>query len=240
MSRRRFSIAKAMTLIAVVGLGMGAFVQYRRTDRYYAAGWWDAERELWQGTASIYGGSDFEFCDVDRDTGLLITHRDTCFTNEYDRERNQGHNDHIAQYIRWHGLPRNTLKPWEKELFHLKQWFDETSQTVAPTRLVAGGQAVVSPDGRNSVRPVLAVNDDGSPDNDSLKVVIAAGNVVLDDWYARAHEGESDLLWGPDGSRFVVIRSITTRGEEFQAFDLRTGRQLRQENGNEGWRPDDL
>jgi hypothetical protein len=156
--------------------------------------------------------------------------------HEGDPARVQGHNDHIQQYIRWHGLPRNTLLPWETELFNLKRYFDELSRETAPTRLHAGGPAVVSPDGRNTVQPKAGVKDDGSPD-ESLRVVIAAGKVVLGDWYVHFGKGESDLLWGPRESWFAVIRSISPKTERYEAYDLRTGRSLRTETWYDGRRP---
>jgi len=231
-----------MIAVAVAGAGTWAFAQYKRGWTYYASGWWDAECELWQGKATIYGGCGGrifldDICCIDQDTGLPLSHVLGCVIYEGDRERVQGHNDHVAQYIRWHGLPKNTLKPWEEELFQLKRFFDVRWRTDAPKRLLAGGPAVVSPDGKNSVRLVAGVRKDGSPD-DSLKVVIATGNVVLDDWYVF-FKGDSDLLWGPEGSRFVVIRSISEKSEHYQAYDLRTGRPLREESWSEGRRRDE-
>jgi hypothetical protein len=147
----------------------------------------------------------------------------------------QGHNDRVAQYIRWHGLPRNTLKPWEKELFNPRGFFNEQSRIDAPKRLLASGPPVVSPDARNSVRPVARANDQGIPDG-PLSVVITEGNVRRGEWYVRLLKGESDLLWGPEGSRLAVIRSTSEFGEKYSAFDLRTGRHLRDESWYDGKR----
>lgn len=243
MSLKRVSIAKAMALVAVLGFGIGAVVHYQRNSSYYAAGWWEAERELWQGNATIYSGGyrlPFgDFCNFDQDTGLPFRPIYGCVMEEGDLERERGHNDHIAQYVRWHGLPRNTLKPWEKELFDLKHWFDGQSQIDPPTRLLAGGETVVSPNGTNSVRPVSVLKDDGTP-SDALKVIVTAKKVIIDDCYARFFKGESELLWGPKGAPFFVIHSTTEFGDEFQAIDLRTGRPLRQECWREGRHVDDL
>jgi hypothetical protein len=65
-------------------------------------------------------------------------------------------------------------------------------------------------------------------------VIIAAESVVLDEWYVRFDVGDSDLLWGPEGSRFVVIRSTSDKTEHYMAFNLRTGRFLREETWIEG------
>jgi hypothetical protein len=226
-----------MIAVAVAAIAIWAYSWYSPRWPYYVAGWWDAERELWRGEATIYGlggviGGDI--CNVDEETGLPI-HRVSmgCVICEGDRERVQGHNDRIEQSIRAHGLPANTLKPWEKELFHLKRYFDERSPTDGPKRLQAGGPAVVSPDGESSVRLIAGVKDDGSP-SDSLKVLISAGDDVLGEWYVRFDKGDSDLIWGPEGSRLAVIRSISEKTECYEAYDLKTGRFLSSESWVQG------
>ena len=239
LPRLRFTIRRMMIAVAVPGVGTWAFARYDRGWAYYAAGWWDAECELWRGEATIYslgGLRAGDICIIDQETGLPIHWVSGCVIDEGDPERVDGHNAHIQQYIRWHGLPRNTLKPWETELFDLKRYFDDWVRTKAPTRLHAGGPAIVSPDGRSTVQAKAGVKDDGSQD-DALKVVIAAGNVVLGDGYVRIGKGESDLLWGPEESRFAVIRSISPRIERYEAYDLRTGRRLRTETWYDGRRP---
>jgi hypothetical protein len=260
-----FTIRRMMIAIAVVGVGAAALVLYQRNTTYYASGWWEAGRELWRGEATIYdfdGGYTStvgDFCCFDRDTGLPIhgvgwsygMQRGGC-------ERVHGHNDRIAQYIRWHGLPKNTLKPWEKELFNLANFFDDRSRSIVPRKLFAGGPAAVSPHGKTSVRLVADVHNDGTP-TDWVGVIITVGNVVFNDGYilsakreydvlwgpemvpdkrvpvrAISDKADYDLLWGPKGAPFVVIRSVFNTREHFKAYDLRTGRLLRDETWNEG------
>ncbi|HEV3166295.1 MAG TPA: hypothetical protein VGZ22_19880 [Isosphaeraceae bacterium] len=238
LPRFRLSLRGLIIAVAVAGIGMGVVSRCGPNWRYYVSGWWEAERELRQGKASIYqiGGLRMgDICNLDQDTGLPIVMVCGCVIARGDEERVQGHNDHIEQYITWHGLPENTFKPWEKELFNLKSCFDDRSRKDPPKRLIVGGPALIAPDGKSSVRPVATVKDDGSPDN-GLKVVIAAGNVKLDDWYVRWFEGVSDLQWGPAGSRFAVTRSTCEKSETYMAFDLRTGRLLREETWDEGKR----
>jgi hypothetical protein len=235
--RLRFTIRRMMFVVAVLGVASWTFARYPRNWTYYASGWWAAECELWRGEVTIYGTGGLvvgDICNFDEETGLPVTTVGSgCRSSEGDFERVNGHNDHVAQYIRWHGLPKNTLKPWEHELFNLARFFDDRSRTDVPKPLVAGGPALVSPDGKNSVRPVAGVKDDGSP-SPSLKVVVSAGNVVLHESYGRWGKGDSDLLWGPEGSRFAVIRSISENTEHYVAYDLRTGGLLRGESWDVG------
>jgi len=46
--------------------------------------------------------------------------------------------------------------------------------------------------------------------------------------------GGSDLFWGPPGSRFAVIRSISGTTEHYEAFDLTNGCSLREETWYDG------
>jgi hypothetical protein len=225
-----------MVAVAVVGVATWAFARYERNWTYYASGWWEAERELWQGRATLYRHGGLRLGDrdeVDRETGLPVERYGGCLVMEGERERAAGHNAHIAQYVRWHGLPKNSLKAWEKELFDLKGYFAARSRTEAPRRLVAGGPAEVSPDSRNALRPVGYLMNDGST-SDGLKVVVTTGKATLDDWYVRYEQGESFLLWGPDGSRFAVVRSTDDKIVTYKAYDLRTGRVLRTEYWSQG------
>ncbi len=102
----------------------------------------------------------------------------------------------------------------------------------APKGLRIGGPTVVSPNGKNTVRLVACTLGDGSPAR-WLKVVVSAGNTVLSSWDALA-KVDYDLLWEPGGSRFAVIRSSTERREYYAAYDLRTGRHLRDESRARG------
>ncbi len=185
---------------------------------------------------SIYENSGVLACeDIDRNTGLPLKHvgfvGGGC-NGPMGKEKSglvKGHNDHVAQYIRSHGLPRYSVKRWEKELFNLAVYFDEQSRIETPKRLCAGGPGFVSPDGRNLVRAVAGKSSRGLPD--SLDLVVSAGDVVLGVPYVRFGKGDSDFLWGPAGSRFVVVRSRSAGRELYVACDLRTGRSLRED----GW-----
>ena len=235
LPRMRFTLRSVMVAVAVSALACWAFARYERWSEY-DSGWWEAEREIWRGALSIYENSGLlGLDDIDRRTGLPLNH--VGFVEDVHSPMGQekaewvkGHNDHIAQFIRSHGLPRYSLKRWEKELFNLATYFDEQSRIETPKRLCAGGPGFVSPDGRNLVRAVAGRRSDGRwPD--SLDLVISTGDVVLGVPYVRFGKGDSDFLWGPAGSRFVVVRSRSAGKEHYVACDLRTGRNLRQE----GW-----
>jgi hypothetical protein len=217
----RFTLRWTMIAVAVMGVASWAFARYQRWT-HYDSGWWEAECELWRGEATIYGCGGLrrgDICDIDQDTGLPVVWPG-CVT-----ERMKGHNDHVAQYIRWHGLPKNTLRPWKNELFNLARFFDETSQIDVPKHLEAGGPVLVSPDGRNGLRLV-----EGPVVPGLQWLVITAGGKVLADGTVSIGSGTSELLWGPQGAPFAVVRSITQTGERFEAYDLRTGRHLRDES----------
>ena len=232
LPRFRPSLRVMMATVAALGVGCWAFARYERSWTYYAAGWWEAERELWRGEASVYGFCGVSLgplCRLDRETGLPEVCVAGCVIKEGDQERRDGHNDHVAQYIRWNGFPGNSFKPWENDLFDLKGAFARLARGGAPVRLTPGGPAAVSPDGKNRVQPV------GRGHRDGLEVVISAGDVVLRTASVRFDKGDSDLVWGPNGSRFAVVRSTREGNEQYAAYDLRTGRILREERPSETW-----
>jgi hypothetical protein len=115
----RLTIRRMMIGVAALTIAVWAYTRYSWGWSDYAAGWWDAEQEIWRGEATIYslGGLIMgDLCLVDRDTGLPIRLITGCVIWPGAVERAKGHNDRIKQYIRWHGLPDNTLKQWVDEL----------------------------------------------------------------------------------------------------------------------------
>jgi hypothetical protein len=226
-----------MIAVAVVALGTWALAQYRRLGFYYFKGWWEAECELWKGAPTIYGGLGSlidDICRVDQATGLPIAPVCGCVVQVGERERVRGHDDHIAQYIRWHGLPRNSYKRCEAELFHLKRFFDARSQVATPEPLLVDGPALVSLDRSYTVRRVADFDSDGRI-SDSLKLVFTAGNVMVGaGWCWFGEHAKSDLLWGPPNSRFAVTRSISGTWEHYEAWDLKSGWSLRDETWHDG------
>src|SRR4029079_8397779 len=53
----------------------------------------------------------------------------------------------IEAYIKEHGLPANSFKRWEKELFDLRGFFESQVKVTSPVSLAARGPAAKSPDG---------------------------------------------------------------------------------------------
>jgi hypothetical protein len=237
LGRVQFTVRRLLIVVAVLTVVTWAQMREGAGWKDYAEGWWLAEHELRRGEASIYAIAGRELDDevgIDRETGLHVTwfHTGFCALGNRDQgvhERVQGHNDHVRQYILFHGLPPNSLKQWEPELFALRDFFDARSQQNSPVPLLASGTVIVSPDGKNSVRPVARLDDRGVPDG-PLWVVIGDRTSTLGECCVRSLKGKSDLLWGPRNSRFAVIRSTSQFGEKYSAIDLRTGRILRQES----------
>ena len=228
----RFTIRRLMIVIALASAVCWAFVRYQRWS-YYDTGWWEAEREIWRGHVTLYGDCGHfkgEICCVDEEMGLPVRLGGCLVPIGYD-ERARGHNDHVKQYIRWNGLPKNSLKPWVRELFHLARYFEERSCLGPPVRLFACGPPVTSPHKNNGVRLMTPRTPD------FLRVAIFAGSNILGNLVMPSESGECDLVCGPDGSRFVVLRSFRDDKVHHMAGDLRTGEFLCSESELHPGRP---
>ena len=232
LSRMRFTIRSMMVGVVVLGIASWEFARYQRWS-YYDMGWWEAEREIWRGELTIYrvGGLRWfgEICRVDRATGLPIEDIGGCVVDEGLDQRIHGHNDHVAQYLRWRGLPKTSLKRWEKELFELARYFDIRARIEREKPLCAGGPVLTSPHGRIRVQPVAGTKYDGSLSDRALDLVISADDVVVSRTCVRFGKGDSSLVWGPIGSGFVVVRTLAERKESFAAYSLESGWLLRTE-----------
>jgi hypothetical protein len=158
--------------------------------------------------------------------------------------RGAGHDERISAYINAHGLPSNSFKKYESDLFDLRGFFDRESKAHQPARLKMGDALLKSPDGRYSIRAVeKAVKRDDSTPATELYVVIASDGAperLLEMFW---HESVTELLWGPKGSRFAVVRCKTaaTPDDYFSCFylavDLERGEFLREESlKNDGFR----
>jgi hypothetical protein len=215
--------------------GDRTFLLTRESPAAVAKGRAEADAELKSGEASVWTcGLDLKlfFEPLDRETGLFYSSFGCVVDNELVG-RIKGHNARIAEYVRDHGPPKNSLKPWEKELFGLKEYFDSRCRTGAPTRLTVGGPAAVSPDTGYAVRLVKRPDKtlDGKPTESTWIVV---GDQDIDSKRTSLWMKDAELFWGPKGSWFAVLRgaSKTHDGQDHMALDLRRVRTIRVEFGD--------
>ena len=224
-----------------VGMGkmMGIDAAFKDTPEYCVAshhGRAEADSQLKEGTARLYAfGAGMTLERVDRETGLPMEWIGGCAIGPALFGRIAGHNDRIQEHIKAHGLPANSFKGWDKELFDLKGYFARRRQSEEPHRLSPGSPALKSPDGGFTVRPVNSpiVKPDGRRE-DRLGLVVGgptAERPVADVFF---DEGRSELVWGPKGSGFAVIRCPRSDHDRYMALDLTRGSWLRCESGDEG------
>ena len=228
--RPRITLRRIMFLIAVLAIGIWGFARDIDGAIDYAAGWWDAEVELWEGTATLreWTLSDpGNICNIDRETGLRLAGSHAMIAGE-SRTRDTGHDDHIRQYIRWNGLPRNSFKPWERDLFDLKKFFDRRSKSEEPERLADSGPFVLSPNFWRYHRRYVQLRKNGTFQG-VPKVVVSSRRFMLQEHFVGFETGDVDLISGPENSRFVVVRLISENAEYYAAFDIKTGEFLREE-----------
>ncbi len=193
----------------------------------------EAARELRRGEATIwtYGLNMklfFEY--IDRETGLYFSSFG-CVIDDGIIGQVEGHNAKIMEYIRVHGPPRNSFKPWEKQLFGLKDYFENRCLSEKPIRMTVGGPAVSSPGGEYVVRLVNKPKVKDRRPVESLWIVV--GDKDIEPQRTPLWPKDAEMIWGPKGSWFAVIRgkSLTGDGMDCMALDLRGVRTIRLENG---------
>jgi hypothetical protein len=195
----------------------------------YEAGRKEADAELAAGQATIYRYGFVRITEgMHRETGLPFRTIAGCEADHEILGRHDGHNARIAESIRAHGLPRNSFKRWEKELYHLRDTFESRAKGEPPHRLTLGGPAFRSSDGTYSIRPVKVASrrDDGRTADD-LAVVVGVNGVEHEPLRVFWDEGETDFLWGPEGAGFAVIRCKNKGEPMYLAVDFKRGRWLR-------------
>ncbi len=178
----------------------------------YKAGAAEADKDLEEGVAAfyIYGlRRSPEF--LDRKTGLPCDVIAGCVVNDTLVGRAAGHNARINEYIVEQGLPSNSFKRWEKELFDLKGYFEKRAKTAKPHRLSLGGPAAISPDGESAIWLVRKGSKERDGTNsDFLRFVVTVGAVDRKPFGSLNGARNIDAIWGPSGSGFAVTRA----GEE--------------------------
>jgi hypothetical protein len=213
------------------------FAEAKLTKEYreaYKQGAAEAEQEIKKGVVTLYTfGLRTLFENLDKDTGLPIQAIAGCVIDDGIIGRRAGHDDAVTAHIKLHGLPPNSFKRWEKDIFELKEFFDRESKTTPPTRLKDGGPTLKSPDGKFTIRPAL-IDLKGTDDKPFQRLGFVLGGETLNPTSQSIlfDDGETDLLWGPKGSRFAVFRCKSSKTDlvQYMAFDLQRGTSLRWES----------
>jgi hypothetical protein len=219
----------------LVGTGVSASPPPGDAAKYKAAverGRAEAEAELRKGRATLYTcGLTSLFENLDRETGLPESNLG-CVIDDEVSGRIDGHNARISEYIAAHGPPSNSFKRYEKELFGLEDYFEYRCRRDRPIRLSAGGAIAKSPDGEYGMRLVKRPGRtlDGRS-SESLRVVLSRHEGETDDLPLFMEDAE--LLWGPKGSGFALLRGKSRAGDykNYLALDLWRMSVIRMEFG---------
>ncbi len=185
----------------------------------------EAERELERGRASLYVyGLRRDGSNLDRETGLPYEAIAACVVDNAILGRADGHNSRIKEHIAAHGLPANSFKRWEKDLFDLKSYTETRLKTEAAILLKVDGPAVKSPDGKHSARVAKVTENwlDGKP-YEHVVLIVDEGRASPRPVSLVALKGEPRLLWGPDGSGFAVVLYKSLGQGVAEAIDLHRG-----------------
>jgi hypothetical protein len=212
-----------------------AVVGTRDYQEAYLRGRAEADAQLEQGRATVYlFGSGMMTELTDRRTGLPLQWIGGCAIDAKVVGRMDGHNDRLEEQIRAHGLPANSFKRWENELFDLKTYCAARPGSEGPHPLFAGGPALKSPDGAVAIRPVTTRRE--GPDGrrgDRLGIVVVGKAPERPAVEVAFDRGRSEVFWGPDGSGFAVIRCRGADRDRYMALDLKGVRWLRFEPGDD-------
>jgi hypothetical protein len=216
----------------MIGMIPDILAEFRKTPQYRAAylqGRAEAEAQLKAGKATLYtSGAGMMAEYLDFETGLHRQYIGGCMPDATIVGRMDGHNQRIEESIKTRGLPANSFKRWEEELSDLPGYFALRSCSEPPRRLFPGGAALRSPDGAFTVRAVdwpIAMAD-GSRGG-GLGIVVGRPGFERPPAHVYGDGGCSELVWGPEGSGFAVIRCRRPDRDGYIALDLRTGWWLR-------------
>src|SRR5262249_15348921 len=127
----------------------------KATEAAYKRGVAEAEKELKEDRATIYEygmRSTWLTEHMNRRTGLPYKAIAGCEGDGESLAVAEAHNKPIDDYIAKQGLPANSFKPWDKDLFALRAFHESRSKTAPPQRPALNGPALRSPDGRHAVR----------------------------------------------------------------------------------------
>jgi hypothetical protein len=203
----------------------------------YGKGREEADQELKAGRATIYASGQMNlFEHVDRETGLPYKVIAGCGVDGSSEGREAGHNDRIHAYTGQRGLPPNSFKRWDRELFDLNGHFEFRCRDNSPLRLTRRGPAAKSLDGRHEIRILERQyeKDDGTRAEGLAVAIFGAGDGTRRLIPLTWNPGQVELVWGPEGSRFAIVRGEEGRFISYIAVDLMRGESLREEHLNFG------
>jgi hypothetical protein len=195
----------------------------------------EAEKQLELNQAKIWTlglNPDMFSESLDRETGLYLALVPGRKSDDDDiLGRLEGHNARIREHIRDHGLPKNSFKPWENELFDLKKYFTDRISIDKPIRLIVGGPEATSPGGKHVVKLVNRL-EEGTPyskPKEATYIQVGKAEVKVSNQVDRLDFVE--LVWGPVDSWFAVLkyRGLNSDQMDYIAIDLRSVRRIRTE-----------
>jgi hypothetical protein len=236
-----------MRVFGVVALLLGMFTtatarasdEGTKSQAYrdaYARGHREADADWKKGKATVYSfGLRSAAEELDRDTGLTYEAIAGCIVDDGILGRAAGHNARLKELIARHGPPANSRKPWDKELFGLKFYFEAQAREIAVAHLKPGGAAIASADGKFRVRLLKADPDALAEAKRYVRIEVKTGNDTkkATAWWLGPDAQEVEAIWGPAGSDTLIVRfpSIVkpSEGHTVAAVDLRTGNVLRAE-----------
>jgi hypothetical protein len=195
----------------------------------YIRGCTEADQEIAKSEATIYTyGLQVGSNNLDRETGLPLNPIAGCVVDETIEGRTTGHNARIRKYIEWFGLPSNSLKAWETELFDLCGFFGARWKAGHSIYLRAGGPAAISPDGD---REVVLMEESVGGHVKRLRVSIrVCGTRSGTEVDLFSYRKPVELVWGPTRAGIAVLQGRTDDAVYYEAIDLRAGAYLRGEH----------
>ena len=199
-------------------------VEYRAA---YTQGRAEADRELKNEAATIYSYGLMNFCqNLDRETGLPYCGLG-CKIDDEILGRVYGHNDRIREYIKDHGVPKNSFKQWEKGLFGLEDYFKSRRKHEKAETPRADGPALKSPDGTCTIKLVAkSYTSDGKAVKRLSLELSSDGRKPKEVSLLADADAKTELFWGPKGSGWAVVAVEGARHDWFMAIDLRRASRL--------------
>jgi hypothetical protein len=185
----------------------------------------EADASLKDGRARLLSYGMLGMSDLDPETGLAVVPIAGCVVGEDVLGRTEGNNDRVRTWVKEHGPPANSLVRWKDELSDLPAFFAAKTKVGATVPLRIGGPNLTSPDGRFTLRQVaVRVNKAPTPFDRTVTTIGlevsergTIREVMTDDW----GDGLTDLVWGPPGAPFAVVKSRGHDGPDYQLLHLR-------------------